>query len=188
MTTEPRLKKDEVIRWQGAPDPGVYFTRADSFFVPFSFVWLGFALFWTVAVAGSATAPRFTWLFGLVFVALGVFLVVGRFFVKAAVKRRTRYFLTDRRAIVIDPYGVREIALETASQVVSRPGDYAHIDVVFGADTGPTAGLPGMANLRMYANTGMDFFAAWGPGLPIAFHDVADVEGLDIALEASAAA
>ncbi len=187
MTTVPRLRKDEFIRWQGSPDVRVHFTRADSFFVPFSIVVLGFALFWTVAVASSSNAPRFAWLFGLVFIVLGLYLVIGRFFVKVAVKRRTRYFLTDRRAIVVDPYGSREIALKASPEVVTRHGNDSHLDVVFGADVGPTSGLPGMASIRLYANTGLDFFAAWGPGMPIAFYDVADVDGLEDALEPAAA-
>lgn len=55
--------------------------------------------------------------------------------------------------------------------------DGAHIDVAFGNELGPMAGFRGAASLRMYANTGLDGFAALGPGQPIAFYDVADVAG-----------
>lgn len=188
MTSDPRLTKGEVIRWQGSPDPSVHFTRADSFLLPFSIVWLGFAVFWTVSVGNSPTAPRLMWLFGLLFVVMGVFFVVGRCFVKSARKRRTRYLLTDRRAIIVDPAGVHNINLGAGQRIVSTRGDRSHIDVVFGADLGPLASMPGMASLGMYANTGLDFFAAAGPGLPIAFYDVADVDGLEDALDTTARA
>ncbi len=55
--------------------------------------------------------------------------------------------------------------------------DGAHMDVAFGNELGPMAGFRGAASLRMYANTGLDGFAALGPGQPIAFYDVADVAG-----------
>jgi hypothetical protein len=78
MTIDPRLMSGETVQWQGQPDPRVHFTRTDSFFVPFSIFWLGFAVFWTVAVSNSPNAPSFIWLFGLLFVAIGIFLTVGR--------------------------------------------------------------------------------------------------------------
>ncbi|MEI3866143.1 hypothetical protein V6S02_03475 [Microbacterium sp. CCNWLW134] len=186
MTNEPRMLKGEVVRWRGQPDAQVHFTRADGFFVPFSVVWLAVSILWTVAVASSSTAPRLMWLFGLLFVAFGVYGVIGRFFVKAARKRRTRYLLTDRRAIIVGPSGVQQIDLPLSERTAYIHPNRTHIDVVFGAEVGPTAGLPGMASLRTYANTGLDFFAAIGPGSPIAFYDVADVEGLEDALDSFA--
>lgn len=140
----------------------------------------------SVALRTSPTAPRLMWLFGLLFVVMGVFFVVGRFFVKAARKRRTRYFLTDRRAIVVDPSGVHNINLDVGRES-SRLAATARTSM-FGNDLGPLAAMPGMASLRTYANTGLDFFAAAGPGLPIAFYDVADVDGLEHALDDSARA
>lgn len=178
MTIDPRLMGGETVLWRGKPDPRVHFTRTDSFFVPFSIFWLAFAVFWTTAVSSSPKAPAFIWLFGLLFVAIGIYMTVGRFFVKAATKRRTSYVLTDRRAIVAAPWGVSSIAWQDAQPLVQiRPGG-AHVDVVFGMTTGPMSWMPGMSNLTMYANTGLDFFAALGPGLPLTFFDVGDVAGV----------
>jgi hypothetical protein len=182
MTIDPRLMRGETVQWQGQPDPRVHFTRTDSFFVPFSIFWLGFAVVWTVAVSNSRNAPSFIWLFGLLFVAIGIFLTVGRFFVKPASKRRTRYVLTDRRAIVAGPWGVSSIDLKDAAPLVMIRRGGLHVDAVFGMTTGPMSWMPGMSNLTMYANTGMDFFAALGPGLPLAFYDVSDIEALKGAL------
>ena len=182
MTLDPRLMRGETVQWQGQPDPRVHFTRTDSFFVPFSIFWLAFAVLWTVIVSNSPKAPPFIWLFGLLFVAIGIFMTVGRFFVKAATKRRTRYVLTDRRAIVTGPWGISSIDLKDAAPLVMIRRGGLHVDAVFGMTTGPMSWMPGMDNLTMYANTGMDFFAVLGPGLPVAFYDVSDIDTLREAL------
>ena len=149
--------------------------------MPFSLAWAGFAVLWTVTAVRSPSAPPLLWLVGLVFVAMGAYLVIGRFFVKASIKRRTRYYLTNWRAVIVtddrqDAMDVDRTALPPTTQHGS------HLDVIFGNRTGPLSRLPGYSTLRMYANTGMDFFARVGPGLPFAFYDVPDVEGLQSAL------
>ncbi|MFK4788174.1 hypothetical protein [Microbacterium sp. ZW T5_56] len=184
MQPDPHLHNGEEIQWQGSPDASVWTTRSDSMLVPFSVFTLGFAIFWTVLAASSTRGPRFMWVFGLVFIAFALYMVIGRFFVKAARKRRTHYFLTNKRAIVIDPAGTHYVGLATAQITSSIRSDGAHLDVTFGMEQGPASGLPGARVLLVYANTGLDFFAAMGSGLPIAFYDVADVTGLEEALAA----
>ncbi|WP_433675652.1 hypothetical protein [Microbacterium gorillae] len=56
--------------------------------------------------------------------------------------------------------------------------------MTFGVEQGPASGLPGARVLLVYANNGLDFFAAVGSGLPRAFYDVADVTGAEEALPA----
>ncbi|WP_058626697.1 hypothetical protein [Microbacterium testaceum] len=185
MIAEPRLRNGEKVLWRGEPDPAVRFTPADRFFIPFTIAWLGFAVFWTVVVWSSTTAPPFLWLFGLLFVGIGVHLTIGRFFAKAARKKKTRYVVTDQRAIVIDPLGTRQTEVNAPGRVSRIHPDGTHMDVAFGNELGPMVGFRGAASLRMYANTGLDDFAAMGPGLPIAFYDVADVAGLEDALHTS---
>lgn len=97
MQPDPHLHNGEEIRWQGRPDASVRTTRSDSMLVPFSLFTLGFAIFWTVTAASSTRGPRFMWVFGLLFIAFALYMVIGRFFVKAARKRRTHYFLTNKR-------------------------------------------------------------------------------------------
>ncbi|MBN9189026.1 MAG: hypothetical protein J0I62_11070 [Microbacterium sp.] len=171
----------EEVKWSGSPDPNVRFTRADTFFVPFSLVWTGFAVLWTLTAARSPAAPPLIWLIGVAFVAAGVYAVVGRFYVKAHVKRRTRYYLTNWRAIIVTDQ--REDALDVDRKAPPTTTPHrSHLDVAFGNRSGPLSRLPGYSMLRIYANTGMDFFARVGPGLPFAFYDVPDVEGLQAAL------
>jgi hypothetical protein len=179
------LLPDEELLWSGEPDPSAHFTPMDWFFVPFSLLWAGFAVWWVIS-ATRAGAPVFFVMFGSVFVLFSVYMVVGRFVVKAFVKRRTRYYVTSDRAIVVGPRETDSIALVADMGRILRVRR-THMDVVFGTHLGPWAGAPGMASLRNYANTGMDFFASFGPGLPFAFYDVADVAGLQEALHAAQA-
>jgi hypothetical protein len=98
MTATPvdlNLPQGEHVLWSGAPDPAKVFTRNDVFLVPFSLLWGGFAVYWTVGVSVSR-APVFFVIFGLAFAVFGLYFVVGRFFVKAAMKRETAYVLTNR--------------------------------------------------------------------------------------------
>lgn len=183
MQPDPRLHEGEEILWQGTPDVSAWWTRVDLFFVPLTVLWLGFAVFWTVSAASSIRGPHFMWIFGLVFVAIGVYMAIGRFFVKAARKRRTRYFLTNRRAIVVDPSGTHHVGLTAAAIVSSIHRNGKHVDVTFGAEEGTASTTSAARVQRMYANTGMDFLVG-GSGLPFAFYDVADVTGLEDALAA----
>lgn len=114
--------------------------------------------------------------------AFGLYFVVGRFFVKAYSKRHTRYFLTTRRAVVVRPRAEAATDLVPGlTRITNVHGK--RIDVTFGANAGPLAALPNSAMLRVYANTGLDFFAAMGPGRPTAFYDVTDIQGLKAALQ-----
>jgi len=182
MTDDIRLRADEELLWSGVPDPDVTFTRADRFLVPFSIVWASFAIFWetSVAVAGG---PLPMVAFGGLFVVIGLHMVFGRFIVKRRSKQRTRYYLTTRRAVVIEPSGVEEVRLDATGIRTTRAGDGEHIDVVLGTRWGPMMGMPRYSILNMYSNTGLDFFARMGPGGPLAFYDVADVSGLQSALD-----
>ncbi|MDY0830016.1 hypothetical protein SK224_12860 [Microbacterium sp. BG28] len=107
---------------------------------------------------------------------------VGRFFAKVARKKKTRYFVTNQRAIVLDPAGIHQAEITSPGRATRIHPDSTHMDVVFGHEIGPVAAFRSSASGRRYANTGLDGLAAAGPGLPIAFYDVADVEGLEAAL------
>jgi hypothetical protein len=93
------LVGSEQVLWAGRPDASRLFHRSDLFAIPFSLLWGGFAIFWEVAViAGGA---RFLALFGVPFVAVGLYLIAGRFGHQRYVKRRTWYAVTDRRVLVL---------------------------------------------------------------------------------------
>lgn len=171
---QPYLLDGESLLWWGRPDPEKHLGRNDAFMVPFSLLWGGFAIFWEVTAIAQG-APAFFVVFGALFVAIGLYVMVGRFFVKARTKRQTAYGLTDSRALVAVGSGSLSEATVARQPIDQRVSpDRRHLTVVFGR---PASGL---APLAMYANTGMDFFTLGGA--PVGFYDVADVDGLARAL------
>jgi len=89
----------ESVRWTGSAPEGLRFHAQDAYLIPFSLLWGGFAIFWeTLAVVGGT--PWFFWLWGIPFVVLGVYFIVGRFFVDAYLRSQTHYAVTDRAAYV----------------------------------------------------------------------------------------
>lgn len=94
-----RLLPGENIVWSGRPGQGLVFMARDTFLIPFSLVWCGFAIFWTVG-ATSAGAPTFFTFWGLMFVCVGLYFVVGRFLLDAWVRRDMRYAVTDQRILI----------------------------------------------------------------------------------------
>jgi hypothetical protein len=97
---EPHLVGGEHVLWTGRPDPTRRLTKTDLFAVPFTLMWGGFAIFWETSVIASG-APVFFWLWGVPFVAVGLYLIAGRFVYRAWLRRRTLYAVTDRRVLKV---------------------------------------------------------------------------------------
>ncbi|MGX5358145.1 hypothetical protein [Kocuria sp. KH4] len=163
----PVLRPGEQLRWVGHPDPQVRFAPADVYLVPFSLLWGGFAIFWEWQVLTDSESIFFA-LWGIPFVLVGLYFIVGRFVYKKRRKLRTVYGLTDARAIVstgersFDDTPVKDVGVR-----VTRSRDNRHATVVFG----------GGGRQAAYLNTGMDVLAV-GQAQGIGFFDVADPEAL----------
>ena len=101
-----RLLPGERIAWRGTPGRGILFTARDLYMVPFSLVWCGFAVFWTVSATGM-DAPDFFTLWGSMFICIGLYFVAGRFLVDAWIRRGSVYAVTDRRILILrgPPFG-----------------------------------------------------------------------------------
>lgn len=95
-----QLAPEEHLFWIGQPRPGIRLEPSDLLMVPFSFLWGGFAIFWEISVI-LAGAPLFFALFGIPFVVVGLYLIVGRFFVDAWQRAHTYYSITDRRILIV---------------------------------------------------------------------------------------
>jgi len=97
---EQRLLDGETILWRGRPAQGLLIVSTDAMRVPFSILWAGFAIFWESSVLRQPHAPIFMKLWGLPFVLIGLYLVLGRFVLDAYVRRNTEYAVTTQRVLV----------------------------------------------------------------------------------------
>ena len=91
------ISHDERLLWTGKPKSGIRFRPSDIAVTLFGVVWLGFAVFWTLMAWKSGT---FMYVFGLPFLLVGVFLLIGRFFVDALKRKYTIYGITADRVII----------------------------------------------------------------------------------------
>lgn len=100
---EDYLEADEKLLWQGAPATGLRFSSKGLFTSIFGLFFFGFSVFWVTMAAsfgGNTPLDYLFPLFGLPFVLVGFWMVVGHWFYDAFKRKRSRYALTNRRAII----------------------------------------------------------------------------------------
>ncbi len=96
----PLLRPGERVLWQGRPEVMAYSLRGAWYLVPFSLLWGGFAIVWEISAVRSGASLFFS-LWGLPFVAIGLYLIFGRILVARREARRTLYGVTDQRVIIL---------------------------------------------------------------------------------------
>jgi len=103
---QPYLLPGERVLWSGQPKQGLALSGRDALLIPFSLLWGGFAIFWNVGVWTDFpnTGISADWLFklwGLPFLIVGLYLIVGRFFHDVIIRRNLHYAVTDRRVLIL---------------------------------------------------------------------------------------
>lgn len=99
----PYLLEDEYILWKGRPEKGNIFRQGDLMMVLFALMWLAFSVFWEIIALRSAFGgggPVFLALWGLPFVAIGLYLLFGRFLQTIYLRDKTFYVITNKKIIV----------------------------------------------------------------------------------------
>jgi len=135
------LAAGERVLWSGQPRQGVTLRGADALMIPFSLLWGGFAFFWEWSVLKSG-APFFFALWGIPFVAVGIYFIIGRFFVEAWQRSRTFYAVTNERILIVDGIfssTVSAISLRTLADVTLAERSDGQGSIYFGNSAVPAA-------------------------------------------------
>ena len=124
----PYLDDGEKLLWEGRPSEKlIMLTSADSYMIPFSLLWAGFALFWNAGV-WTMGAPFFFKIWGLPFLIVGAYITVGRFFIDQRIRKHTVYALTTKRAfIATSAFGrkLRDKPIRPGTSIDYAPGQEA---------------------------------------------------------------
>lgn len=155
---EAFLASRDSVRWVGRPQQGIFFRASDALMIPFSVLWCGFAIFWESSVVLS-NAPFFFRLWGIPFVLVGLYMVVGRFFYDAYVRSNTYYALTDRSALILSGFNgdkLTTVDLKTLQELHLRVGGNGRGTIIFGPDAGFVGGFGRRSNLASPEFSGID--------------------------------
>ncbi|MBV8081983.1 MAG: PH domain-containing protein [Candidatus Eremiobacteraeota bacterium] len=131
----PELDPDEKLLWAGQPRSGVLFQPYDWFTIPFALVWTGFVFTFEIsAIRGGA--PLFFVIWGIPFVVVGLYNLIGRFVYDASLRSRTFYAVTNRAAIIVTTlFGrkVRILGLSTMTDLTLDEKDDGWGTIYFGS-------------------------------------------------------
>ena len=125
---------------------------SEWFTMPFSLMWAGFAFFWEWQVLKSGAPPFFV-LWGIPFVLIGLYLILGRFVVEAKQRERTLYGVTNERVLIVSGLFSRKIkslSLRNLSDLSLSEESNGEGSISFGGGApfsswfGGFAGWPGM--------------------------------------------
>ncbi len=127
---------EDKIQWTGSPAQGLKLSKGDIALIPFSLMWGGFAFFWeTMAVRSGG--PLFMQLWGIPFVLIGIYIILGRFFWDAYVRANTFYALTEDTAFILRAGlggSVSTIYLPTVNNMSMRLSRDGSGSIYFGAE------------------------------------------------------
>ena len=149
------MDSGENLLWAGRPKGGFLLRLSDVIMIPFSVFWCGFAIFWTIGASGvleasegGATPINYTFpLFGLPFVIVGLYFVLGRFFVDKSQREKTTYGVSSERVIMksgLFSSTVKSLSLSTLSEITLKERNDRSGTITFGASQPMSAMFEGM--------------------------------------------
>src|ERR1700722_7474529 len=129
------LELGEKLIWWERLQGGIVFRGMDGYLIPFSIVWTSAA---GVGGARGLPSPQFApqAAIPILFVAIGAYLVVGRFFYDAWRRGRTVYGLTDRRILIVRPSKLVSLSLEGLSEMSLTERRSGRGSIAFGPSSG----------------------------------------------------
>jgi hypothetical protein len=148
----PLLRPGERLIWEGKPDVAAYSSRGAWYLIPFSLMWGGFAIFWEYSVISNG-APWFFVLWGIPFVAVGLYMIFGRIYVARREGAATAYAITDQWVLIMGGAFRR-----TLTQLDLRDVPTAQLEdqgrglgtITFGSPLGLMRVPPGWPTMGMY--------------------------------------
>jgi hypothetical protein len=145
------LDSDERLLWTGRPRQGFFVRAADAFAIPFSVFWTGFAVIWMVLALKANNGFA---VIGVPLLLIGLYMMVGRFFVDSWQRARTWYGITNHRVLIVSLFfrrNVKSLNLRTLSAVTMTERADGIGSITFGPipPSWPYRGaqVPGMSNL-----------------------------------------
>jgi Bacterial PH domain len=164
---EAQLGPREKLLWAGRPPRGIMLCAIDAFLIPFSLMWGGFAFFWEYSVI-TEKAPVFFSLWGIPFVLVGLYVVIGRFLVDRKQREKTSYGITNERVLIVSgvfSQTVKSLNLRTLSDVTMTERGDGSGSIAFGPTHPYSWWTQGMGG--------------W-PGVPVSpgFDRIPDVKGV----------
>lgn len=107
--------------WTGRPILGFRLRKADWVLFPFSVLWSGFAIGWEITVLVTDAELLFK-LWGIPFVLIGIYILIGRFFHDRWYRSRTFYGLTKDTLIIKRPKKVQSIFFSSLNKLDVQEG------------------------------------------------------------------
>jgi hypothetical protein len=144
------LGREERLLWSAQPRQGIFLRSTDGYLIPFSLLWGEFTFFCEVSVVNS-NAPVFFRLWGVPFVLIGLYLIVGRFFADAKLRSKTYYGLTSERIVIVSGLfspTTKSLQLRTLSDVSLTESNGGLGTITFGPVAPWWAGTGGWPSSR----------------------------------------
>jgi hypothetical protein len=129
-----QLAPGEHLLWSGKPQTGFRLSGQDFVLIPFSLIWCSFVLFWEWAVVTSH-GPLIMQLWGIPFVLVGLYILIGRFFVDALQRNKTFYGVTEDRVLIVTSFifkNVKSVSLRTLGEISMNEGNDGSGSILLG--------------------------------------------------------